>query len=173
MAALVFVDGITDVKMEIGWSDQTASTTTPAVVNSLSGATATAADGAVWVFDTDDTGNVGWQGFGVANTTVATKLEPTGIGNRDGDNDPNASEYELLGVALSQGSAKFFRGAMHDGSNDMAQRLELTYVSEWQPSFITATTAITPHILVQTRTTSSTTMRLDALWAWGYRYNSD
>lgn len=173
MYALVALSAITTVKVEIGFSDQTASTTTPAIVNSLSGETATATDGACWIFDTADSGNVGWQGFGVANGTVAAKYEPTVI-NYDGDNDPNAGEYELFSVELRGSSARFRRGDfVSSAGTDLARKLTMTADSGWLASMVTATVALTPHVLVQCRTTSSRTLTLDAFGARQWRFTAE
>ena len=173
MYAIVALNTIASAKIEVGFSDQTASTTTPAVALVLATPTATATDGAVWVYDTNDTDNVGWQTFGVANGTVATKVEPAVI-NYDGDNDPNAGEYELLMVALRGGSARFLRGDFISSAGvDLARKLTMTYDSGWLASYVTATVALTPHVLVQARTTSSRTLTLDAFGAAQWRFTAE
>ncbi len=180
MIAGVALSNIADVKIEVGFSDITATTDSAdansgAVVADLGAATATRTDGATWVYDTDDSGNAAFQGFGVANGTVATKYEPTGeFGNVDGDAVPNQDEFDYLGVALANGSARFFRGDFVDqDGNDNAKQFTITETSDWQPSFITATAPVTPYVFVQNRTNSTRTLTIDYFAVWGYRYNSD
>ena len=130
MAVRLAIDTLTTVKVEVGFTDVT---TDAGAVNDLAAATATATDAALWILDTDDNGN--WQGFGVANGTVATKDE-SGI-------SPTAATFETLLVALRDGNARFQRFATGGG---------LTYDSGWQASFITSTVAVVPWIFVQLRT---------------------
>ena len=177
MLAGVSLSAITSVKLEVGFSDITATAddadgNSGAVALVLATPTATRTDGAAWVFDTDDTTN--FQGFGVANTTVATKYEPTNFGNVDGDAAPNVDELDFLGVALAGGSARFFRGDLVDvDGNDFAKKFTITSVSEWQASFITATAPVTPYIFLQNRSATGRTLTIDYFAAWGYRYNND
>jgi hypothetical protein len=133
------VDAITTVKMEIGFTDVT---TDAGAVNSLSGASATAANAVVWVFDTSDTAY--WQGFGVQATTVATKIEPSIA--------PVAATYETMVVALRDTNAKFLRLSASGG---------LTYESEWMTSAVTAATPLVPWVFVQLRGSADRNMSID------------
>ena len=180
MIAGVALSNISDVKVEVGFSDITATTDSAdansgAVAAVLATPTATRTDGAAWIYDTDDSSNAAFQGFGVANSVVATKYEPAGdFGNVDGDAVPNQDEFDYLGVALANGSARFFRGDFVDqDGNDNAKQFTITSVSEWQPSFITATAPVTPYVFVQARTTTTKTLTVDYFAVWGYRYNND
>jgi hypothetical protein len=192
-AALVHLNQVTNVKAEIGFSDQTATAGSAATDHAgaiaavLATPTATATDGACWIFDTDDAGGVGWQGFGVANGTVMTKVEPTNIGswasnaNQTGtptaDPKPHAGIYELLIVALAGGSARFLRGGMvgtDSAENDWTKRLTVTYDSGWQAGAVTSTVALTPHIFVQCRAgTDPVTLTIDRWSAWQYRHKQE
>lgn len=164
MAAIVSMSAITSIKVEVGWHDTTASAG-EAVVNVLATPTYTGTDGACWIFDTDDTGNVAWQGVGVANGTGITKVEPTSIGNADGDAAPNTNVRELLIVALREGSARFLRG--DNIAND--DRWAITYDSGWNASAVTATVSLTPWLMVQARSAASRTLTIDYLGAWCWR----
>jgi hypothetical protein len=130
MAVRVAVDAITTVKMEFGFTDVA---TDAGAINVLATPSATAANAAVWVFDTDD--NAYWQGAGVAAGTLPTKYEP-GIA-------PVAATFETLVVALRDGFARFIR---------LDSNGRLTVDSQWQASFITKTTALVPWMFVQLRT---------------------
>ena len=129
LAVRLQIDTITQVKVEVGFTDVT---TDAGAVNDLGAGTATATDAALWVLDTDDTAS--WQGFGVANGAVATKVEP-GI-------SPTAETFETLVVALRDGNARFLRLAEAGG---------MTYDSGWQSSFITSAVQVCPWVFVQLR----------------------
>jgi hypothetical protein len=130
MAVRVAVDAIATVKMEFGFTDVT---TDAGAVNVLATPSATAANAAMWVLDTDD--NAYWQGFGVAAGTLATKYEPA--------ISPVAATFETLVVALRDGFARFIR---------LDSNGRMTVDSQWQASFITKTTALVPWMFVQLRT---------------------
>ena len=175
--ALVAVNTITTVKIEVGFCDQTAATggaasnNTGAIAEVLATPDSTATDGACWVFDTDDT--TSWQLFTVKNDATPQKTEPSYIGNFDGDAAPQAGIFELLGVSLAGTNARFYRGSMVGGDStegDWTKRLTMTYDSGWIADAITSTVARTPHLFVQARVGSaSRTLTVDALWAWQYR----
>lgn len=177
MVAIIRVDDIAAVKMEVGFTDANGAdddeATDEGAVTLLQATppTAKATDAALWVFDTDDTGNTAWQTFGVDSDTVATKVEPTSIGNVDGDAAPNVDEYDVLVVALSETSARFLRGDMVDvDGNDLERRLTLTYDSGWQADYISPNTLLCPWVFVQTRETSTKTALLDYIGVWQNRY---
>jgi len=170
-SAILKVSAITTVKFEFGFTDVTAGTDAGAT-NVLATPTFNATDFAGWVFDTDDT--TGLQAVGVKNGTAATKVEPSSINGNDGDATPNADEWLYLAVALRGTDARFYAGLMHDGSNDNAKRLTITYDSDWKSGFITSTVALTPWVFVQSRAgAASRTLTLDKWTAYQYRYTAD
>lgn len=179
MYAIVHLSSIAAVKCEVGFKDNITSAngadaSAAAVVSVLATPDSTAVDGACWVFDTDDTGS--WQAFGVKNNGTPSKVEPTYLGNFDGDAAPNASVYELLLVALQGSSARFYRGSMSgkdSSEGDFTKRLTITYDSGWQADYITSTADVTPYVLLQTRTAGAKTMTVDRFGAYQYRHSSE
>jgi hypothetical protein len=174
MAALISVNSIADVKFEVGFTDVIVGTDLGAV-NVLATPNYNAADAAVWVFDTDDTGNVALQGVGVDTGTGATKYEPANVGNADADAAPNANITMLLMVALNDsGDARYLYGDMSsNGTTDKNRMLKITQDSGWIEDSITPTVALTPYVFIQARTGTAKTLTLDYFGAWQYRYNAD
>lgn len=179
MAVILKMSAITGVKVEVGLHDATGTdggaATDAGAVNDLAAATYRGTDTVGWIFDTDDTGNVAWQGYAVAADTGITKVEPATIGNYDGDAAPNADTYELLGIALSGTNVKFFRGdVVNSSGTDSARRLTITYESAWQSSGVTATVLLAPWIFAQTRAgAASRTITVDKLAVWQYGYTAE
>jgi hypothetical protein len=152
------------VKAEVGFTD---ATNDNGAVNSLSSNSFTATDAAVWVYDTDDTGNTsGWQGAAADGGTAGaiTKFEPTGLVG------PTAATYETMVVALQRedednnvGVARFLR---FDVNN------RLTTDSGWQAGAISSNVLLTPWVYVQTRDTNSVNLDIDYIKVWQRRTNS-
>ena len=132
IAVRLNIDAITDVKMEVGFTDVT---TNNGAVNSLSGNTGTADDCAVWVFDTSD--NAYWQCFGNKAGTEATKIEDQLA--------PVADTFETMVVALRDTNARFMR---------LDANGRLTYQSAWMTDAITAADKLVPWVGLQLRTGS-------------------
>ncbi|HHT9130886.1 MAG TPA: hypothetical protein ACFYED_00165 [Candidatus Tripitaka californicus] len=174
--AILKPSAITGLKMEVGFTDATgtdgSTATDVGAINVLATPSKNASDCALWIFDTDDTDNVAWQCIGVKGDSIATKVEPTNIGNKDGDAAPNADQYDVLIVALRETDARFYRGDMVDvDGNDNEKRLTLTYDSGWNASFITSSTLLTPWIFCQTRAgAASRTVSVDYWHSWQFRY---
>ena len=173
--AAIKVNTITLVKIEVGFHDATgtdgSTATDLGAINVLATPSANATDFAGWVLDPDDTGNAGWQAVGVKNGTIATKVEPTNIGNVDGDALPNAADYDVLIVALRENDARFYRGDMVDvDGNDNEKRLTLTYDSGWQADFITSSVLLSPWIFVQARSAATRTASVDFWRSYQFRY---
>lgn len=170
--AIVKMSAIAGVKVEVGWSDTVAGTDA-GLVNVLATPSYTVADGAGWIFDTDDTGNVGWQMFGVKGGTGITKVEPTALGNYAGNNDPIADTYEVFVTALRDHDVRFLRGDMVKRSNgtDLGGKMTMTYDSGWKADGVTGTVALTPWLFIQTRAgAASRTLTIDFLGVYQFRY---
>jgi hypothetical protein len=150
------VSAVTTIKIEAGFTD--ADDDAGGAVNSTSGATATATNAALWVFDTDDAGNsTCWQGFTAIAGAVA-KVEPTktAIG---------AATYEWLGVAMQDQAVKFMHADQY-GNPD--------YESAWQAATCTETTALVPWIYIINRAgTASRTLDIDRWLVWQRRVATD
>ena len=173
--AAIKVDTITSVKIEVGFHDATgtdASTATDVgAMLVLATPSANATDFAGWVLDPDDAGNAGWQAVGVKNGATPLKVEPTNIGNVDGDALLNAAEYDVLIVALRENDARFYRGDMVDvDGNDNEKRLTLTYDSGWQTDFITSSVLLSPWVFVQARSAANRIGTVDFWHSWQFRY---
>jgi len=157
MAARVNLDAITSVKLEVGFIDLT---TRVSIVNSLATPTYTAADGACWILDTDDTAY--WQCVGVKNTTGATKIEPAA----QTDHAPVASAFQTLVVKLEQtgtagdACAYFY---LLDAQND------LIYSSGGMVNAITSTVGLSPLVGITLRGALDRHVRIDFLAAWQQR----
>src|SRR3990167_6617337 len=129
MEARVQVDVLTTSKIEIGFTD--AGTVSGGAVNVIAKRTYTQDNAALWIRDSDDTGNAnGWQGIGVKATTGITKVEPA-------SNDLAATTWQTLVVALKDDNAMYI---IRDANDNQ------TYDSGWQANAITAATALTPWI---------------------------
>lgn len=156
-ARVTGVTAITDVKFEIGFNDSPAANA--GVVNALNTPTYNATDGAVWVFDTNDTAY--WQCAAVMAGVGITKLEPTSFGGSNAA--PVVGTYQWFIVALSGTTAKFI-------SLDANGRT--IYESGWQASAITAATTLSPWIFVQNRTTTAKSLYVDYFGFWQRRTTS-
>lgn len=154
MWARLKASAITSTKIEIGFTDSDADA---GAVNVLATPTTTANDCAVWCFDTDDTGNVQWQGVCSKDSTTPTKVEPTTL-------TIVAATYEWLGVALLGDKVKFMHADQYGNPN---------YESAWTASGITATDALVPWILAQTRSTTSKTVDIDYAIAYQRRTSAN
>ena len=139
MAVRVKLNVVTDVKMEIGFTDVTTDAGAALV---LATPTVTASNCALWVMDTDDTAN--WQTLGAIADTVSAKNEP--------GTPPVAATYETMIVALRDTNAKYLR---------LNTAGELVYESSWIASSITAATALVPWIFLQARTGANYLMDID------------
>src|SRR3990167_3588645 len=133
MAARVTLDDVTTVKVEIGFTDVY---NDAGAVDSLAGNTFTAANAAVWCFDTAD--NTLWQGCGVMAGTAITKVEPT-ASELPG---PVAATYQTMGVQIETNAVRFLSWNANG---------HLVYASPFQASGIEGGTAITPWVFVQIR----------------------
>ncbi len=156
-ARLSAITAVTSSKFEVGFIDSP--TNTVGVVNTLATPTYLATDGACWCYDTNDTAY--WQGCAVMAGTGITKEEPTYFGASNAA--PVASTYQWLIVAL-QGTAVRFIALNANGGQ--------VYDSDWIASGITAATAVSPYVLVRTRTGANKTARLDYFGYWSRRTTS-
>jgi hypothetical protein len=133
------VEAITNVKIEVGFTDVT---TDNGAVNVLATPTGTADDCAVWVFDTDDTAY--WQCFGNKAGTEATKIEDGLV--------PVANTFETMVVALRDTNARFMR---------LDANGRLTYQSAWMTDAITAADKLVPWIGLQVRDALDKNLNID------------
>ncbi len=161
-ARFTAITAVTDSKFEIGFIDSP--TNTIGVVNALATPTFLATNGACWCYDTNDTGY--WQAVGVMAGVGMTVNEVAGVGKIEPtyfgvDNAaPVASTYQWLIVAL-QGTAVRFIALNANGGQ--------VYDSDWIEDGITAATAVSPYVLVRTRTTANKQARLDYFGFWSRR----
>jgi len=140
--------------MEVGFTD---ADDDAGAINVLATPTTTADDCAAWCFDTDDSGNPQWQGVYNAAGGTAAKVEPDLT-------DIAASTYEWLGVALLGDKVKFMHADQY-GNPD--------YESSWYATAITATDALVPWIIAQTRNTTSKNVDVDYMIAYQRRTSAD
>ncbi|KKM68981.1 hypothetical protein LCGC14_1455450 [marine sediment metagenome] len=152
--ARVTMDQVATSKVEVGFTD---SDTDAGAVNDLAGGTTTANDCAVWVYDTDDSGALFWQGVHSKNTTTASKVEPA-------KHTPVGATYEWLGVALNGDKVKF----MHMDSAGTPD-----YESAWQASGITGSDSLIPWVFVQARDGTGVLCDIDYWVAWQRRFATD
>ncbi len=152
VAVRLSIDDITTVKVEVGFTDAVGDA---GAVDALDTPTARADDAAVWVRDTADAGNAtGWQAFGVSNTGLATKIEPTGFTAANGT-------FETLMVALDHGDARFY----HFDADGV-----LDYSSPVMTAACRGTIALVPWVFVQLRTgTIDRNLNIDFISAWQRR----
>ena len=164
MAARVKIDAITDVKMEIGFTD-VVSGTDAAACNDLDGATFHATDCAVWAFDTDDTTD-NWK-------LAATYDQGTNDTVTDAGFAPVADTYETLIVALEGTRTAGTTDAWTSPATVHFYRLDKngyqTYRSVPVTTGPTSNTLITPHLNVTTRNGTANTMTVDFLKVWQRR----
>lgn len=147
IAARIAIDTITNVKVEVGFTDVT---TDAGAVNALATPSFTSGDCAVWVMDTSDT--LAWQCVGSGTTT---KIEP-GVA-------PVGAVFETMEVILQDTSAKFRR---YDTNG------YLLYESVWLDDAITAATQLVPWIFVQLRAGGDRNVQLDYLDVYQRRTTS-
>ncbi len=152
--ARIKLDSVDAVHVEVGFIDDDSD---GGASNSLSGATTNSHDCAVWVYDTDDSGALYWQGVHSSNSQSASKVEPAVF-------LPVLATYEWLGVALNGKEVKF----MH---MDAAGTPD--YESAWQSTGITATDSLSPWIFVQARSGTEILLDIDYWTAWQRRYATD
>jgi len=164
MAARVKIDAITDVKMEIGFTD-VVSGTDAAAVNDLDGATFTATDCAVWAFDTDDSTD-NWKLAATYDQGTNDTVTDTGFA-------PVADTYETLIVALEGTRTAGTTDAWTSPATVHFYRLNKngyqTYKSAPVTTGPTSNTLITPHLNVTTRNGTANTMTIDFLKVWQRR----
>lgn len=163
VAVRLKMPSIDDIKIEVGFTDDTSSDV--ACINDLGASPVTfhAADFAVWAFDTNDTGNAtGWQGVSAIAGTISTtdKIEPTSLNATY----PTAGAYQTLVVALQADantqSAKYF---ILDANGYLA------YESAWTDAAITYDDQLSPFVGVTTRTTGAKTVDIDYIEIWQRR----
>ena len=141
IAVRVNLDAVTNVKLEIGFTDVTTDVgvidvlATPTLVNA-------GTDAAIWIIDTTDTLN--WQIVATQAGTLTAKTEP-GVA-------PVAGTFETMIVALHGTNAKFMRLNAAGGE---------VYRSDWVTSAITAADALVPWIFIQERTGVDRNARID------------
>lgn len=148
------LDSAADIKVEFGLTDVT---TDNGAVNSKSGNSFNAADAAVWIIDTSDSGN--WEGMCVNSTSAQTKISP-GIA-------PTASTFETLVVAVREDDST---------NNEAAVRFvrlnadgNMTYDSGWNAEYISSDVALVPWFFVQERSGTDKGIRVDFLDVRGRR----
>lgn len=157
VAARLYIDAITTVKVEVGFTDVT---TDAGAVNILATPTFTATDFCGWILDTDDTAY--WQCAGVKDGTAATKIEP--------ELSPTAGStgYEWLIVAIEGNNAYFYR---LDANG--RQTYPTLGAANCMSDAIEGGTQICPWIFVQLRADSiDRNIRLDRWVVWGNRTSS-
>lgn len=154
MWARLKASAVTSMKIEMGFTDSDADA---GAVNVLATPTTTAHDCAVWCYDTDDTAGLYWQGVCSANSTTPTKVEPALF-------LPVVATYDWVGVAILGSAVKFMRADQYGNP---------TYESAWQASGITATDALVPWIMAQTRNTTSKTVDIDYVIAYQRRTSAN
>jgi len=151
IAARFYLDAITTVKVEVGFTDVT---TDAGAVNAKATPTFTATNFCGWVLDTND--NEYWEGMGVKAGTGATTLEAA--------ISPTASTYEWLIVVIEGDNAYFYR---------LDQYGKQTYPTPGATAMITDAieggTQVCPWIFVQVRAGADRNIGLDRIVAWGNR----
>lgn len=159
MVACLTVDIITAVKIEVGFTDVL---TDPGAVNVKATPTFTAADCALWVFDTND--NAYWEGLAANNTSTApmTTVEAA--------ISPEAGTYEWLMVELIPNDTTSNECAV--AFSRFTQAGERTYhaiggaANNQGPN---SNVLLTPWVYVEARSAASKTLSLDYWNAWQMR----
>lgn len=159
MVALLSIDVITGVKVEVGFTDVN---NDPGAVNVKATPTFTATDCALWVLDTNDNGN--WEGLAANNgDTAPMATVEAGI-------SPTAGTLEWLMVELlrndsaSNECAVIFRRFTEAGL--------MTYEAvggQANPQGPNSNVLLTPWVYVEARNASSKTLSLDYWNAWQFR----
>ena len=148
------VSAATVLKIEVGFTDADDDT---GAVNVLSTPSTTADDYALWVYDTDDSGALFWQGVSCVGGATPAKVEP--------ELWLPTTAYEWLGVAIQGTAVKFLHADRFGNPN---------YESAWQAGAITADVALLPWIFVQTRdNAASKTIDIDYVEAYQRREATD
>lgn len=165
MVALVSVDFITGVKVELGFTDVA---TDPGAVNAKSTPTFNATDCALWVLDTDDNGN--WEGLAANNgdTSPMATVE-AGI-------SPVAGTMEWLMVELLRNDednsqcAVVFRRFTEAGLMTFGPEVGSNAIGGVaDPQGPNSNVLLTPWIYVEARNSTSKTLSLDYWNAWQFR----
>jgi len=166
MVALLAVDVITGVKIEVGFTDVA---TDPGAVNVKATPTFNATDCALWGFDTSDSG-VGWEGVAANNgdTSPMATVE-AGI-------DPVAATNEWLMVELLRNDsannqcAVVFRRFTEAGLMTFGPEVGSSAIGGGaDPQGPNSNVLLTPWVYVEARNATSKTLSLDYWNAWQFR----
>ena len=167
LVALLSVDIITGVKIEVGFTDVA---TDPGAVNVKGTPTFNATDCALWVLDTNDAG-VGWEGLAANNgDTAPMATVEAGI-------DPVAGTNEWLMVELLRNDsgdnqcAVVFRRFTEAGLMTYGPEVGSTTAigGAADPQGPNSNVLLTPWIYVEARNATSKTLSLDYWNAWQLR----
>ncbi len=151
---------VADCKIEVGFSD---STTNVSCINNLANVTFTASNCAVWVWDTNDSGNPNaWQGVSAKAGTASTtgKIEPSGLNGTY----PDTGVFQTLIVAIfADSDTQHAKYIILDANGNKA------YESVWTDAAITYNTQLVPWVGVTTRTTAVKQVDIDFIEVWQRR----
>ncbi|KKL57251.1 hypothetical protein LCGC14_2237280 [marine sediment metagenome] len=163
MAVRLAVTSVDDCKVEVGFTYLTTNTSVINVLTTPSFTGTTSNNSAVWVFDTNDSGNSDkWQAVSCKAGVVATegKIEPSSLNATY----PSAGIFQTLIVALFADSdtqhAKYF---ILDANGYKA------YESAWTSAAITYNDNLSPWVGVTTRTSTLKTVDIDYIEVWQRR----
>ena len=165
LVALLAVDVITGVKIEVGFTDVA---TDPGAVNVKATPTFNATDCALWVLDTNDNSN--WEGLAANNgdTSPMATVE-AGI-------SPTAATNEWLMVELlrtdsaNSQCAVIFRRFTEAGQMTFGPEIGSSAIGgQADPQGPNSNVLLTPWVYVEARNSTSKTLSLDYWNAWQYR----
>lgn len=144
------------IKVEVGFTDALADA---GAINILATPSETAADCAIVIMDTDDTGPTDdpLQFLGAKASTNHTKLEPATVRFV-------ADKYLTITVALRGDDVRYIVRA-----DDADNNPNPYYDSGWIDNGIEGGTAVTPWIFAQTRDTDSVDLTVDYIHVWQSR----
>ena len=165
MVALLSVDVITGVKIEVGFTDVN---NDPGAVATKATPTFTATDCALWVLDTTDNSN--WEGLAANNgSTSPMATVEAGI-------SPTAATMEWLMVELlrtdssSSECAVIFRRFTEAGLMTFGPEIGSSAIGgQADPQGPNSDVLLTPWVYVEARNSTSKTLSLDYINAWQYR----
>jgi hypothetical protein len=165
---------VTNSKLEIGFTDVIAAGADQGAVGTLSDVNSfNATDCAVWVYDTDDTGNSNWQGTSRDNgdSNPFAKYEPSGLIG------PAADTFETMVVALTEYSSASRYGAVRFLRLDSNEE-DITTDSGWlvgdvggagANGRITSNVLLCPWVFLQARDTGGLIADIDYIKVWQRR----